>query len=76
LGKKISVIGSGFAGLAAAACCAKNGHDVTVYEKNHTIGEVLDSPTIQDKATELGNRMRTENGVKQAVMIIDQILSK
>jgi phytoene desaturase len=38
LGKKISVIGSGFAGLAAAACCAKNGHDVTVYEKNHTIG--------------------------------------
>lgn len=36
--KKISIIGSGFAGLAAAACCAKNGHDVTVYEKNHHIG--------------------------------------
>jgi phytoene desaturase len=36
--KKVSVIGSGFAGLAAAACCAKNGHDVTVYEKNHSIG--------------------------------------
>lgn len=38
MGKKISVIGSGFAGLAAAACCAKNGHAVTVYEKNHSIG--------------------------------------
>ncbi len=38
MGKKISIIGSGFAGLAAAASCAKNGHDVTVYEKNHHIG--------------------------------------
>lgn len=36
--KKISIIGSGFAGLATAASCAQNGHDVTVYEKNHTIG--------------------------------------
>lgn len=41
-----------------------------------TINEVLDSPTIQDKATALGNRMRTENGVKQAVTIINQILAK
>lgn len=38
MNKKISIIGSGFAGLAAAACCAKNGHDVTVFEKNHHIG--------------------------------------
>ncbi|MCF8277927.1 MAG: phytoene desaturase [Flavobacteriales bacterium] len=36
--KKISIIGSGFAGLASAACCAQNGHDVTIYEKNHSIG--------------------------------------
>ncbi|MGB1318262.1 MAG: phytoene desaturase family protein, partial [Flavobacteriales bacterium] len=38
MSKKISVIGSGFAGLASAACCAQNGHQVTVYEKNSTIG--------------------------------------
>jgi phytoene desaturase len=38
VGKKITVIGSGFAGLASAACCAQNGHDVTVYEKNSSIG--------------------------------------
>lgn len=38
MSKTISVIGSGFAGLAAAACCAKNGHDVTIYEKNPSIG--------------------------------------
>ncbi|MCF8463419.1 MAG: phytoene desaturase [Flavobacteriales bacterium] len=36
--KKISIIGSGFAGLAAAASCAQNGHEVTIFEKNHTIG--------------------------------------
>lgn len=38
MGKKISIIGSGFAGLAAAATCAQNGHYVTVFEKNHHIG--------------------------------------
>lgn len=38
MAKKISIIGSGFAGLAAAASCAKNGYDVTVFEKNHHIG--------------------------------------
>lgn len=35
---KISVIGSGFSGLAAACFAAKQGHEVTVYEKNKTIG--------------------------------------
>ncbi|MFM1875134.1 MAG: phytoene desaturase [Bacteroidota bacterium] len=38
MSKKISIIGSGFAGLAAAACCAQKGHDVTIYEKNYHIG--------------------------------------
>lgn len=35
---RISVIGSGFAGLSAACFMAKAGHDVTVFEKNDTIG--------------------------------------
>lgn len=38
MGKKVSIIGSGFAGLSAACCLAKDGHDVTVYEKNATPG--------------------------------------
>ncbi len=33
-GKKIVVIGSGFAGLSAACCLAQAGHEVTVIEKN------------------------------------------
>lgn len=34
----IAVIGAGFAGLSAAALLAKDGHDVTLYEKNSSIG--------------------------------------
>ena len=36
--KKTAVIGSGFAGLSAAACLAQAGFDVTVFEKNSTAG--------------------------------------
>jgi len=36
--KKIIVIGSGFAGLTAAACLAKSGHEVVILEKNEQTG--------------------------------------
>jgi len=36
--KKITVIGSGVAGLSCASFLAKAGHEVTVLEKNDTIG--------------------------------------
>ena len=36
--KKVGVIGSGFSGLAAAACLAKAGFEVTVLEKNSELG--------------------------------------
>ncbi len=36
--KKISIIGSGFASLAAACYLGKNGHKVSIYEKNATVG--------------------------------------
>ncbi|MBT8254875.1 MAG: oleate hydratase, partial [Bacteroidia bacterium] len=34
----ISILGSGFSSLAASCYLAKNGHDVTIYEKNKSIG--------------------------------------
>ena len=40
-GKKVAVIGSGPAGLAAAQQLARFGHSVTVYEKNDRIGGLL-----------------------------------
>lgn len=36
--KKVALIGSGFAGLAAASVLAHKGHQVTVFEKNATLG--------------------------------------
>lgn len=35
---KISIIGSGFSGLAASCFVAKEGHSVTILEKNTTLG--------------------------------------
>ena len=40
-GKKVAVVGSGPAGLAAAQQLARAGHDVTVFEKNGHIGGLL-----------------------------------
>ncbi len=40
-GKKVAVVGSGPAGLAAAQQLARVGHSVTVYEKNDRIGGLL-----------------------------------
>lgn len=40
-GKKVAIVGSGPAGLAAAQQLARVGHDVTVFEKNDRIGGLL-----------------------------------
>ncbi len=40
-GKKVAVVGSGPAGLAAAQQLVRAGHGVTVYEKNDRIGGLL-----------------------------------
>ena len=40
-GKKVAVVGSGPAGLAAAQQLARAGHDVTVFEKNGRLGGLL-----------------------------------
>ncbi|MFN7484731.1 MAG: glutamate synthase subunit beta [Betaproteobacteria bacterium] len=40
-GRKVAVVGSGPAGLAAAQQLARAGHDVTMFEKNSRIGGLL-----------------------------------
>jgi glutamate synthase (NADPH) small chain len=40
-GKKVAIVGSGPAGLAAAQQLCRTGHAVTVYEKNNRIGGLL-----------------------------------
>ena len=38
MGKRVIVIGSGFASLSASCYLAKQGYDVSIYEKNKTVG--------------------------------------
>jgi phytoene desaturase len=38
MSKKINILGTGVAGLSCASFLAQAGHDVTVFEKNETIG--------------------------------------
>jgi len=40
-GRRVAIVGSGPAGLAAAQQLARKGHDVTVYEKDDRIGGLL-----------------------------------
>ena len=40
-GKRVAVVGSGPAGLAAAQQLTRAGHDVTVYERDDRIGGLL-----------------------------------
>lgn len=40
-GKRVAVVGSGPAGLAAAQQLRRKGHDVTVFEKNDRVGGLL-----------------------------------
>jgi len=41
LSKKVSIIGGGPSGMMAAIMAAKNGHSVTIYEKNNQLGKKL-----------------------------------
>jgi phytoene desaturase len=38
MSKKVIIIGSGFSGLSAACYLAKSGFEVTILEKNNSLG--------------------------------------
>ncbi len=38
MNKKVSIIGSGFSALSGACYLAKSGYDVSIFEKNETVG--------------------------------------
>ena len=67
-GKKIAVVGSGPAGLAAAQQLARAGHSVTVLEKNDRIGGLLryGIPDFKMEKTHIDRRMAqmTAEGVE------------
>ncbi len=59
-GKKVAVVGSGPAGLAAAQQLARAGHDVTVFEKNDRVGGLLryGIPDFKMEKTHIDRRVK------------------
>lgn len=51
--KKVAVIGAGIAGLEAARVCALKGHEVTVYEKNYSIGGQINIASVPPRKSEM-----------------------
>ncbi|MCG2591301.1 glutamate synthase subunit beta [Ramlibacter sp. XY19] len=63
-GKKVAVVGSGPAGMAAAQQLARAGHDVTLFEKNDRIGGLLryGIPDFKMEKTHIDRRVEQMKG--------------
>lgn len=77
-GKKVAVVGSGPAGLAAAQQLARAGHDVTVFEKNSRIGGLLryGIPDFKMEKTHIDRRveqMKAEGVVFRTGVLVGEL---
>ncbi len=67
-GKKVAVVGAGPTGMTAAFYLAKQGHDVTVYERNHKAGGYMQygipKYRLPREVVDSENQMILDHGVK------------
>jgi glutamate synthase (NADPH/NADH) small chain len=68
-GKKVAVVGSGPAGMAAAQQLARVGHDVTLFEKNDRVGGLLRYGIPDFKMEKSHIDRRVDQLVKEGVTI-------
>lgn len=73
-GKKVAVVGSGPAGMAAAQQLARVGHDVTLFEKNDRIGGLLRYGIPDFKMEKHHIDRRADQMVKEGVTIRTGVL--
>ena len=73
-GKKVAVVGSGPAGMAAAQQLARVGHDVTLFEKNDRIGGLLRYGIPDFKMEKIHIDRRAEQLVAEGVTIRTSVL--
>ncbi len=79
-GKRVAVVGSGPAGLAAAQQLARAGHDVTLLEKNSRIGGLLryGIPDFKMEKTHIDRRieqMKAEGVIFRTGVLVGQLPS-
>jgi glutamate synthase (NADPH/NADH) small chain len=73
-GKKVAVVGSGPAGMAAAQQLARAGHDVTLFEKNDRVGGLLRYGIPDFKMEKTHIDRRAEQLVAEGVTIRTNVL--
>ena len=73
-GKKVAVVGSGPAGMAAAQQLARVGHDVTLFEKNDRVGGLLRYGIPDFKMEKSHIDRRVEQLVAEGVTIRTSVL--
>ena len=73
-GKKVAVVGSGPAGMAAAQQLARVGHDVTLFEKNDRVGGLLRYGIPDFKMEKSHIDRRVEQLQKEGVTIRTSVL--
>ena len=73
-GKKVAVVGSGPAGMAAAQQLARVGHDVTLFEKNDRVGGLLRYGIPDFKMEKAHIDRRVEQLQKEGVTIRTSVL--
>jgi glutamate synthase (NADPH/NADH) small chain len=73
-GKKVAVVGSGPAGMAAAQQLARVGHDVTLFEKNDRVGGLLRYGIPDFKMEKSHIDRRVEQMKKEGVTICTGVL--
>ncbi|KAF1023184.1 MAG: Glutamate synthase [NADPH] small chain [Paracidovorax wautersii] len=73
-GKRVAVVGSGPAGLAAAQQLARAGHDVTLFEKNDRVGGLLRYGIPDFKMEKSHIDRRAEQLVAEGVTIRTSVL--
>lgn len=73
-GKRVAVVGSGPAGMAAAQQLARVGHDVTLFEKNDRVGGLLRYGIPDFKMEKSHIDRRVDQMVKEGVTIRTGVL--
>jgi glutamate synthase (NADPH/NADH) small chain len=73
-GKKVAVVGSGPAGMAAAQQLARAGHDVTLFEKNDRVGGLLRYGIPDFKMEKSHIDRRVDQMIKEGVTIRTGVL--